>query len=149
MTETYWLIAISLIVVVLAADVFRLRRANQALTKKIADLADIQGAMQKDLQLMCAAAVAVDQQLADNGARITSAMENVNRPTPAVTPKRAPNQVSSTLQVNKKPDSPQSQAGYDLAIAQIRQGADIESLVRDHGLSKDEAVLLMRLHGQR
>ena len=150
MIETYWLIAISLVVVVLAVQLVVLRRDNRGLKQKITELSQTQNAIQKDLQLICAAAVAVDQQLADNGVRISTVMESVKQPQqPVVSKQRPSNQVSPILHDTKKPDSQPTQEGYDVAIEHIRQGADIESLVRDYGLSKDEAVLLIRLHGPR
>ncbi len=37
---------------------------------------------------------------------------------------------------------------YQSALERIRQGADVEGLVESLGLSREEAALLIRLHGQ-
>ncbi|MGJ0517087.1 MAG: DUF2802 domain-containing protein [Methylomicrobium sp.] len=50
----------------------------------------------------------------------------------------------STFQQNEQSVNP-----YNVIIQQIRYGASVEELMRDCGLCRDEAVLLMRLHGSK
>jgi hypothetical protein len=39
--------------------------------------------------------------------------------------------------------------GYAFAIEKIQRGVNIDELVKSCGLTRDEAVLLMRLHGKK
>lgn len=48
----------------------------------------------------------------------------------------------STFQQNEQSVNP-----YNVIIQKIRYGASVEELMRDCSLCRDEAVLLMRLHG--
>ncbi|TPQ25031.1 DUF2802 domain-containing protein [Methylomonas sp. EFPC3] len=90
----------------------------------------------EDLAGLCSAAVAVDRRLAANDNRLDTIADRVNRPAPA-----APYQHHSVQ------DEPASAQGYEDVIQKIRRGAEIDELVRDCGLTRDEALLLMRLHG--
>lgn len=87
----------------------------------------------EDVAGLCSAAVAVDRRLAANDSRLNSIVDQVNtqrQPAPATVP------------VEPVPAS-----GYEDVIQKIRRGIGIDELVRDCGLTRDEAVLLMRLHG--
>ncbi|ANE54189.1 MULTISPECIES: DUF2802 domain-containing protein [Methylomonas] len=90
----------------------------------------------EDLAGLCSAAVAVDRRLAANDNRLNTIADRVNRPIQAAAPQPHPVQ-----------DDPVPAQGYEDVIQKIRRGADIDELVRDCGLTRDEALLLMRLHG--
>ncbi|MGY6277697.1 DUF2802 domain-containing protein [Methylomonas sp. MgM2] len=105
----------------------KLKQDVQALTKKL------QGSID-DVAGLCSAAVSVDQRLAINESRLEGMLENINMPpTPA--------------EYEEVPEQPQPR-GYELAIEKIRRGADVDDLVKSCGLTHDEAVLLIRLHGR-
>lgn len=87
----------------------------------------------EDVAGLCSAAVAVDRRLAANDSRLNSIVDQVNtRQQPVAT---------------MVPEEPAPATGYENVIQKIRRGIGIDELVRDCGLTRDEAVLLMRLHG--
>ncbi len=90
----------------------------------------------EDLAGLCSAAVAVDRRLAANDNRLNTIADRVSRPIQAPAPQLHPIQ-----------DEPAPAQGYEDVIQKSRRGADIDELVRDCGLTRDEALLLMRLHG--
>ncbi|MDT4330271.1 DUF2802 domain-containing protein [Methylomonas sp. MED-D] len=91
-----------------------------------------------DLAGLCSAAVAVDRRLANADARLNSIAERVaERP-------RAALDTPAVAEAVERPAQ-----GYEDVIAKIRRGVGVEDLVRDCGLTRDEAVLLTRLHGGR
>ncbi len=88
----------------------------------------------KDIAGLCTAAVSVDNRLVDSHDQLT---EIVNKVTDF---KQHEPQTVST------PSQPQS---YDDAIQRVRNGASVDELTKQCGLSQDEAVLLIRLHGNK
>lgn len=91
-----------------------------------------------DVAGLCSAAVAVDRRLAFNESRIGDMLAGVSQPQATE---------SSVHEDDGQPEDEPAQ-GYQLAIEKIRRGASIEDLVKTCGLTRDEAVLLMRLHGK-
>lgn len=87
----------------------------------------------EDVAGLCSAAVAVDRRLAANDSRLNSIADQVN----------TQQQPVATL----IPEEPVPASGYEDVIQKIRRGIGIDELVRECGLTRDEAVLLMRLHG--
>lgn len=126
-------IVIALLLLMAAVLIYLWRERNklkqdiQALDKKL------QGSID-DVAGLCSAAVTVDQRLALNESRLTGVLENMHEPQ---TPARYDEPIEE--------EQPQ---GYELAIEKIRRGATVEDLVKSCGLTRDEAVLLVRLHGR-
>jgi uncharacterized protein HemX len=50
--------------------------------------------------------------------------------------------------LKERQDQGSEEPAYQSALEHIRQGADVEGLVESLGLSREEAALLIRLHGQ-
>lgn len=103
------------------------------------DIKTISAGLQRnadDVAGLCSAAVAVDKRLAACEARISDAMGDITVP-----------QAQSSPSYDKEPDEEQAQ-GYEYVIEKIRQGASVEDLVKYCGLTRDAAMLLMRLHGK-
>ncbi|WP_367155428.1 DUF2802 domain-containing protein [Methylomonas sp. HYX-M1] len=91
----------------------------------------------EDLAGICSAAVMVDKRLAANDARLDQVWEFVQDQGQADMEKFAEVPTASTQQ------------SYDGVIQKIRWGISLDELVKECGLTRDEAVLLMRLHGAK
>lgn len=87
-----------------------------------------------DVAGLCAAAIAVDKRLSENESHLHHMLDSLNAPQP-----RQDEFVIAEEEVH--------QGGYALAIEKIHLGASLDELVKSCGLTRDEAVLLMRLHG--
>jgi hypothetical protein len=74
----------------------------------------------KDIAGLCSAAVSVDNRISENNEQLKAVVEQ---------------------------DEPQLNHSYDSAIQRVRSGESVEDLVRHCGLSREEAELLIRLHG--
>ena len=82
----------------------------------------------RDIAGLCSAAVSVDNRLSDNNAQLHGLVEKV----------------ADFEQHEQQPSQP-----YHSAIQRVRDGAEAEELIQQCGLSREEAVLLIRLHGNR
>jgi len=88
-----------------------------------------------DLAGICSAAVIVDRRLAANDARLDQVWEFVQ------------DQAQASREQFAEVPTVSTQQGYDSVIQKIRRGISLDELVKECGLTRDEAVLLMRLHG--
>ena len=82
----------------------------------------------KDIAGLCSAAVSVDTRITYNNEQLKEVAEKV----------------TDFEQYEQQASQP-----YYSAIQRVRDGATVEELVQQCGLSREEAVLLMRLHGGR
>jgi uncharacterized coiled-coil DUF342 family protein len=80
----------------------------------------------QDIAGLCSAAVNVDNHLSENDKQLKSLLETT---------------------VDYKKTEQVSQPYYD-AIKKVKRGAGIDELMRECRLSRDEAALLIRLHGK-
>ncbi len=94
----------------------------------------------EDVTGLCCAAVEVDQHLADNDLSLNSIIERLNSIIDMVNTDHRSRQ---PLAQTKNEDIGQD---YADAIQKIRNGAGVDELVKDCRLTRDEAVLLVRLH---
>ena len=85
----------------------------------------------KDIAGLCSAAVSVDSKLSDNNAQLNGIVEKV-----------------TDFELHELHEQQASQPYYD-AIQKVRNGAVAEELIQQCGLSREEAMLLIRLHGNR
>ena len=94
----------------------------------------------EDLSGLCCAAVEVDKRLADNDLSLNSIIERLNSVIDLVnTEHRARQSITQPINADLGQD-------YADAIQKIRRGAGVDELVKDCRLTRDEAVLLVRLH---
>ncbi|MCQ8182880.1 DUF2802 domain-containing protein [Methylomonas sp. SURF-1] len=121
---------------VILAVLLRLIGSQKRLERELKLLEERVQRSNEDLAGLCSAAVAVDRRLAANDNRLNTIADRVSRPVQASAPQPHPIQ-----------EEPTPAQGYEDVIQKIRRGADIDELVRDCGLTRDEALLLMRLHG--
>ena len=94
-----------------------------------------------DVAGLCSAAIAVDKRLSANEGQLSQLL---------LTATQVPSQLASFKQENHvtyeaNEQEPQS---YALAIEKIQRGVNIDELIKSCGLTRDEAVLLVRLHGK-
>jgi hypothetical protein len=79
-----------------------------------------------DIAGICLAAISVDNRISHNGQQLEVVAEKL---------------------VNSEQNGLQFNHPYSSAIGKVRHGANIEELIQQCGLSKEEAELLIRLHG--
>lgn len=80
----------------------------------------------RDIAGLCSAAVSVDTQMIDNSEQLKGIVEKVT---------------------DFEQHEQQATQPYHNAIQRVRDGASAEELMQECGLSREEAVLLIRLHG--
>ncbi|AEG02406.1 DUF2802 domain-containing protein [Methylomonas methanica] len=129
------LAGVVLVLLVLAAALFSLWRQQKRLKQEYQLLRSQLQRSSDDVAGLCAAAIAVDKRLSESETHLNQMLDAVNAPEPEY----------NELVVAKEEDP---QGGYSLAIEKIHRGASLDELVKSCGLTRDEAVLLMRLHGQ-
>ncbi|MCK4840287.1 MAG: DUF2802 domain-containing protein [Methylococcales bacterium] len=81
-----------------------------------------------DITGLCSAAVSVDTRVSDNNEQLNGIMEKM-----------------TDIEQNEQ----HTNLPYHTAIQRVRNGASIDDLVQQCGLSQEEAVLLIRLHGDK
>lgn len=117
----------------LSRQLKRLQQDYQSLRSQIQRSSD-------DVAGLCSAAIAVDKRLSANESQLSQLLTVGNMPQP------------SFLRPEEHLGHEQSeteQQGYAFAIEKIQRGVNIDELVKSCGLTRDEAVLLMRLHGKK
>jgi len=133
MNEVLLIIAIVIIVSVVIVLVWLISEYKK-LKQQVTILSSEIERNNKDIAGLCTAAVSVDNRLIDSHDQLT---EIVNKVTDF-----EQNEPQSVL-VQPQPQS------YDNAIQRVRNGASVEELTKQCGLSQDEAVLLIRLHSNK
>lgn len=129
------LAGIVLILLVLASALFSLWRQQKRLKQEYQLLRSQLQRGSDDVAGLCAAAIAVDKRLSESESHLQQMFDAINAPQPR---REEPVIV----------EDDDLQGGYSLAIEKIHRGASLDELVKSCGLTRDEAVLLMRLHGQ-
>lgn len=107
-----------LALVFLARDHWKLKRTHQALLKKCDE-------QKNDLAGLCAAAINVDRRLFTQQGRLEELAEGIE---------------DYRAQEN-------SSQPYRIAIQRVKKGASVQDLMDECGFARDEANLLVRLHG--
>lgn len=133
----YFVWGLAGIMVLILVTLSRLLLSHRKLERELASLQFQIQHVNEDVAGLCSAAVAVDGRLASNEARLGDVLSHV-----------LAQQQSPPLHHEQEEVKHDQEQGYQLAIAKIRQGANIEELVKECGLTRDEAMLLIRLHGR-
>ena len=110
----------------------KLKQDHQQLIKQIQRAND-------DLAGLCSAAIAVDSRMAATENRVEDLVDHL------ITNQATLSQPDHDETLEELDEAPQ---GYGAAIEKIRQGANLDELVKACALTRDEALLLMRLHGK-
>ena len=125
---THFLLAgLAMLFIVIFALIAWLIIAYLKLKRQYRILADHVNNHNRDIAGLCSAAVTVD-------ARMTGADELLN----ALVEKLSDDEIEED-----------AEQPYQNAIQRVRQGANAAELMQKFGLSRDEAVLLIRLHGSQ
>ena len=122
------LIVFLTIILVVAGILVWLILAHKKLRNDFISLSEYVERNNKDIAGLCSAAVFVDSRMSDNNAQLNGLIEKV---------------------ADFEQHEQQSSQPYHSAIQMVRNGADAEELIQQCGLSREEAVLLIRLHGNR
>ncbi len=122
------LIAVAIIVIIILGILFWLLHENKKLKQRFNILSSFVERNNKDIAGLCLAAVSVDGKLSASNEQIKGIVDKV------------------TDFEKHEPLSSGNQPYYE-AIQQVKRGAKVEDLIRQCGLSRDEADLLIRLHG--
>ncbi len=122
------LLILAIFALVNALFTLSLWRSHKRLKQKYAILSESVERNVKDIAGLCSAALHVDSKLTDSYDQLQDIAEQV-----AEIPEY---------------EEPSSQP-YHSAIQKVRNGADAEELIQQCGLSREEAILLIRLHGNK
>ncbi len=153
-------ILILLIILILLWLIFE----HYKLKKKLAFLQQYMEQQQMDLSALCETAVIVDSKVLKVEESIKQPVEHYSVPlqqqvveaeivqqTEEIDPVQVlaeePPVDEQELEVEQEADSEQFVQPYQQAIQAVKQGMDVEQLMQDFALSRDEALLLIRLHG--
>lgn len=112
------LVFLSVVVLWLLVSQRKLKQANQALLEQI-------DSIHKDVAGLCSAAVKVDSRLSSNTEQLADIFEQL-----------------STHEQKEEEALP-----YHSVIQKVRAGASANELIKECGLSREEAALLLKLHG--
>ncbi|WP_404356817.1 DUF2802 domain-containing protein [Methylotuvimicrobium sp. KM1] len=110
----------SILLVWLTVDHIKLKRNYRALAKHLNN-------HNLDIVGLCSASVGVDNRLAETAELLKELTEKIN-----------------DFEQREEEAKP-----YRAIIQKVRSGADAAELIQKFGISRDEAVLLIRLHGAR
>lgn len=141
MNEMIFFAGVGVAVLVLALIVIMMMRLERELKKLRQDCDFLRAQIQRsggDVAGLCSAAIAVDKRLSDSELQVNRILDHLESHT------SAPQPPSEQVFVDED-EEPQ---GYALAIEKIKGGSSLDELVKSCGLTRDEAVLLMRLHGK-
>lgn len=124
--ENILLVTLIVITIVIVGVLVWLFQELKKLKQEILTLSGNVERNNRDIAGLCSAAVSVDTQIIDNNERIKGIVEKVT---------------------DFEQHEQQLTQPYHDAIQRVRDGANTEELMQKCGLSREEAVLLIRLHG--
>lgn len=111
----------------LVAMAFLLFQENKKLKRQYHELKDQLARNNEDISGLCSAAVSVDTRLSSSDEQLKNIVEKI-----------------IDFEEGKQQQTAQP---YHSAIQKVRQGASSEDLISQCGLTQEEAILLIRLHG--
>lgn len=127
------LLSLSAAVIFLLLVMLWLWRGLHRLQSRFDELEQAVNRNNEDIAGLCSAAVTVDSRIVGTDQQLKSIIEKLAQ----YRQSEAPAQDASTSN------------NYRNVIEKIHEGADAEELVRDYGLSREEAILLIRLNAAR
>jgi hypothetical protein len=148
MMNDYLLLILVCILFVIIAILVRLLQRYKKLKSDVKLLADQLRRNSEDVVGLTSAALAIDQHLFKNDTHLNSlstALNDLHHQQPTVS---SPSMTNATSTFSETPtENNKTSQGYENVIAKIQSGVGIDELVKVCGLTRDEAVLLSRLHG--
>jgi predicted nuclease with TOPRIM domain len=124
--DNMFLIIFIIVMISLVGVVFLLSQEHKKLRRDYNVLKDHLERNNKDIAGLCSAAVSVDTRLSNNNEQLKGIVEKVT-------------DFDEQKQQTAQP--------YHSAIQKVREGANAEELIQQCGLTQEEAILLIRLHG--
>lgn len=118
---------VSVILLLIIIALVWLIRDRFKLKKELQQLTDYLNRNNRDIAGLCSAAITID-------ARLAASSEQIH-------------ELNQKIIDNQRTEA--SSQPYYSVIQKIRAGASVADLMQNSGLSRDEAVLLMRLHGNQ
>ena len=125
MNELNIILAVSLVMI--SAIILWLINENHKIKKSYQQLQQIVQRINCDVAGLCSAAVIVDNQISVNGEQMQDLLAKV-----------------AEYDIPDKADQP-----YHSVIQKVIAGADTKQLMQECGISRDEALLLIRLHAHK
>lgn len=127
MTDQAILILISIVTLLIAVAVIWLYREQRKQQQEFQQLSQMLQRTNQDVAGLCSAAVIVDDQISVTSEQLKALLDKVSGA-----------------------DWPEdSEHCYQGVIQKVQSGADAEYLMQECGISRDEAQLLIRLHGNQ
>ena len=123
-------IFISVALLFIFATFVWLIQAHRKLKQEMLSLREFVETIKHDVAGLCSAAVSVDKQLANSNEQLMDVVEKV-------------------IDFEKNEHQSQSDSSYHSAIQKIQNGANAEELIKQCGINREEAALLIRLHGNK
>ena len=120
------LITFIIITIVIVGVLVWLVQEHKKLRQDYTILSDFVERNNRDIAGLCSAAVSVDGKLSDNNEQLNGIVEKV---------------------ADFEQHEPQGSQSYHSAIQRVKNGSNAEELIEQCGLSREEAMLLIRLHG--
>ncbi len=118
-------------ILVMLGVIFWLIRVQRRLKQDYQILKEIVHGNSNDISGLCAAALTVDNRIASTDRYINDVAADLVAKI-------------EEMEQHQEPDHP-----YSGDIRKVRSGASVNELMRNSGLSHDEAALLIRLHGSK
>ncbi|WP_347988495.1 DUF2802 domain-containing protein [Methylomonas sp. AM2-LC] len=148
MNENLLLVIVCILLVIIAILV-RLLRRYKNLKSDIKLLTDQLRRYSEDVAGLTSAALAIDQHLFKNDTHLNNLSTALNDLHSQQLIVNSPSANSAPIFSETPIESNKTAQGYENVIAKIQSGVGIDELVNVWGLTRDEAVLLSRLHGRK
>ena len=130
------------VMVIMFMVLFWLVRSQLKLKRDYRTLNDIVHSNSNDISGLCSAALTVDSRIATVDSRISAIDSRI-----AATDGHIDDLAAKIAEVEQGGQS--AAHPYSGDIRKVRSGASVNELMRNSGLSHDEAALLIRLHGSK
>jgi type II secretory pathway component PulF len=127
----YLLIAMGIAIALIIGALVWLARAYLRLKRDYQVLANTVQGNTQDIAGLCSAALTVDSRVMSNDKQLSDLLT----------------QLAERQQNDQHQQNDQSAHPYSGILHEVRSGASVNELMRNYGLSHDEAALLIRLHG--
>jgi type II secretory pathway component PulF len=127
----YLLIAMGIAIALIIGALVWLARAYLRLKRDYQVLANTVQGNTQDIAGLCSAALTVDSRVTSNDKQLSDLLT----------------QLAEQQQNDRHQQNDQSAHPYSGILHEVRSGASVNELMRNYGLSHDEAALLIRLHG--
>lgn len=127
----YLLIAMGIAIALIIGALVWLARVYLRLKRDYQMLANMVQGNTQDIAGLCSAALTVDSRVTSNDKQLSDLLT----------------QLAERQQNDRHQQNDQSAHPYSGILHEVRSGASVNELMRNYGLSHDEAALLIRLHG--